>query len=80
MDTVLDDLIAEDNSKKTFAFFQKFVDFMQEDHPEILFNPPFKNAKAKPYAAKMPSSIKGMSANAESMQKCEGYLLTWRIS
>ncbi|MEK0318447.1 MAG: hypothetical protein QQN43_02615 [Nitrosopumilus sp.] len=72
MDTVLDDLITEDNSKKTFAFFQKFVDFMQEDHLDILFNPPFKNAKAKPYCAKMPSSIKGYVSKCRKYAKMRG--------
>ena len=72
MDTVLDDLITEDNSKKTFAFFQKFIDFMQEDHPDILFNPPFKNAKAKSYSAKMPSSIKGYVGKCRKYAKMRG--------
>ena len=45
MDQVIDDLISVNNPRKTFVFFQKFIDFLQEDHPEILYNPAQKNAK-----------------------------------
>lgn len=72
MDDVIDDLIEQNNQKKTFAFFQKFVDFMQEDHLDIMFNPPNKNAVGKPYEAKMPSSIKSYIHKCRKYAKMRG--------
>ena len=72
MDQVIDDLISENNSRKTFTFFQKFVDFLQEDHPEILYRPAHKNAKSLPFEAKMPSSIKGYVSKARKYAKMRG--------
>ena len=72
MDEVIDDLIVINNQKKTFTFFQKFVDFMQEDHPDILYNPPNPKAKGKPYEAKMPSSIKGYVSKCRKYAKMRG--------
>ncbi len=72
MDVVIDDLIVLDKPKKTFAFFQKFVDFMGTDHPEILWRPSSSNSKAKPYAAKMPTSIKGYVSKARKYAKMRG--------
>ena len=39
MDQVIDDLIEIDNQRKTFSFFQKFIDWLGEDHPGVLYNP-----------------------------------------
>ena len=72
MDQVIDDLISVNNSRKTFTFFQKFIDFLQEDHPEILYNPAQKNAKRMPFRAKMPSSIKGYVSKARKYAKMRG--------
>jgi len=75
MDIVIDDLIVESNPKKTFVFFQTFVDFMQEDHPDIIFNPPNPNVKGKPYEAKMPSSIKGYVNKCRKYAKMRGLVM-----
>ncbi|MDH3657610.1 MAG: hypothetical protein OEM77_05685 [Nitrosopumilus sp.] len=72
MDQVIDDLISVNNSRKTFVFFQKFVNFLQEDHLEILYNPSQKGAKRKPFEAKMPSSIKGYISKARKYAKMRG--------
>lgn len=75
MDAVIDDLIALNNSKKTYAFFQKFVDFIGVDHPDIFWNPSSSNSKAKPCTAKMPTSIKGYVSKARKYAKMRGLSL-----
>ncbi len=72
MDTVIDDLISIDNSRKTFAFFQKFVDFLQQDHPDILFNASHTNARRISFKAKMPSSIRAYVTKSRKYAKMRG--------
>ncbi len=72
MDIVIDDLIALSKPKKTFAFFQKFVDFLATDHPEVFWNPSSSNSKAKPCMAKMPASIRGYVSKARKYAKMRG--------
>ena len=72
MDIIIDDLIELNNSKKTHTFFQNFVDFMGDDHPDILWKPSSSNSKAKSYTAKMPTSIKGYISKARKYAKMRG--------
>ena len=70
-DQVIDDLTSVNNPRKTFVFFQKFIGFLQEDHPETLLRKMPKGCHSRP-KYQVPS--KYMSANQENIPRCEVFL------
>jgi len=62
VEAVIEDLIQyekkDGNQNRTFRVLDKFVSFLQEDHPDILINYNLKNQKPKILKKKMASSIR----------------------